>query len=446
MKNKKSAFTLIELMTVQICIMILAMIAWNNYHQYVYRAKTAEAFVVLGNMERQLRTYYYENGSFITTNPNPASAPGISAPGTQSAFGAQENWQALGMPVVPGEQVFFSYQVFAGQTETTSTNPVVNATLHAPTDDMDLVRAGLYTASNAPAALPTSYALHAKDFGLDFGIFNCAAMAGDFDQAGCMRACKEDQACIDKCKPPSDGGDIKDEGTGFSCSEQCRGDEKCIQACEGKGGSDTCIDRCNGDRRCIAACGDGDGKNPGHGQPGHNCHSSCSGNPPHGQPGHNCNGNDGGGENPGHGNPGHNCHSSCPGNPPHGNPGHHCNGNDDPDPDPEPTCEESCNGDQTCLRNSCGIGVGVDPVDPDDEEPTDGGGGNPGIQSCDPFSVSKPVDFGVRQNVGNYKWAIINAVGSVDPEDRKCSLKAKVIQVFDGDPKATGFISFDERD
>jgi len=458
-KNYKSGFTLLELVTVQVCIMILAMIAWSNYHQYVFRAKMAESFVVLGNMERQLRTYYYENGSFITTPPNPASAPGIDRPGAQNSFGNSDSWQTLGMPVVAGENVFFSYQAFAGETGQNSPDPIENEFLHSPHDDMDLIRSGLYSSSVTPAAMP-SYALHSKDFGFDFGQWDAVAQTG-WDQQACMRSCGEDQRCIDLCKPPTEGSDDKDTDGGYGLDPKDPNTK------------DTCIALCRGDRVCESKCTEGgDDKNPPHGQPGHRCDDRCDKNPPHGQPGHNC-------------------HSSCSGNPPHGHDGHICNGHDDSCEDrcrgnqeciskcgnddggggggggEEPTCEEACKGDQTCLRDSCGIGVGIDPPEPTCEEqwyaPCDGlescisqhcdddtgngGGGNPSINACDPFTISKPVDFGVRTDLARHKWVIITSVGSLDPADTKCSLKAKVIQSIDGsDPFATGFITFDERE
>lgn len=212
-KNNSIGFSLVELMTALVITGILTAVSIPAYRAYVTKTTLAEALTVIDVMDKNQLKYFAENGTFISAEPNPALTPGIDGVGKRGSFGTSNQWSALGLPVSPGSAVIFSYQAFAGQTEKTSSTPIESATLYSPNDEMDLVRSGLYNASLESVPMK-NYALHAKDFELDFGL-NFCAIADDGYQA-CIDACRGDARCESECVPDEGGDDeVPSDGSCF---------------------------------------------------------------------------------------------------------------------------------------------------------------------------------------------------------------------------------------
>lgn len=64
--NRKSGFSLVELMIVIVIIGVLAAVAVPIYSSNVMRAKMSEADASLGSIRTQLRVFYGENGEYPT--------------------------------------------------------------------------------------------------------------------------------------------------------------------------------------------------------------------------------------------------------------------------------------------------------------------------------------------------------------------------------------------
>lgn len=100
-------FTLIELMLVVIIIAILSAIGVPQYSKYVENSKTAEAYLVIGNMIKYQTSYFSENRRFMTLQWNPLHNTRV----WRSDF----FWETVGYPISPGEETLFSYMTDAGQ-------------------------------------------------------------------------------------------------------------------------------------------------------------------------------------------------------------------------------------------------------------------------------------------------------------------------------------------
>jgi type II secretory pathway pseudopilin PulG len=522
-RRLKAGTNLLELLTATVIVMILTMICYPSYKEYVDKARISEATVTLAVMEENLRTYFLHYGTFMSAAPNPSVVPGINSAGTQGSFGTSTQWTRLGEPITPGSNVTFSYQAFAGQTIPGSTQPVVNANFFSPHANMDLERRGLYVKVTEPAI--RNYALHSRDFHFDFGNLNFNACAdemnrgfsdnaskgvsgnvnsgisgnantgssgdaGGDDYSVCVAECRGDPRCVDDCSPTggskgqqcidscvSRGGrpdqcaqscnqttdgicdrSVKDDpdcvsdgggkGGDGSCELGCKGDGNCISHCSCST-KDDCEQRCRGDASCISACGV------------NHCTSYCNGDP--------------------------RCIEAC---------------------SPAQTCEERCNRDERCIE-ACSGTTGSGTGSTSKGETTSGGssggttsgettkgtttggsgsttgessggstgghttGGSTGTTTggsmgstggttmgetttgggqgagnnppCEPFTVATPADFGIRDDVSDYHWVIVDAVANLS-DGSKCTLVAKVIQTFVGEPTSTGFILFNAGD
>lgn len=420
-------FSLIELMTTLVIVIILSTVGFPMYRNYVISAKMAEAINVVDILDKNQQKYFAENGTFISTQPNPAIVPGMQSPGTSAAFGTSTEWAALGSPVTPGAAVLFSYQTFAGQTQPNSTTSIENGILYAPTANMDLERTGLYNASiqNAPMK---SYALHAKDFQFEFG-FSFNACAADTD--ACFENCAGDKDCESSCD---------------TCVAECGKDTDCQANC-GKSddeGNSQCVEACKGDKDCESQCAPDDEK------PCTN-HDECKAKFDTNQNGElddemededkdgvwdiDCTewclakANDDAG-----------CAEQCD---PKNNDGECEGATGDPD------CFNDANHDETPdVENGGGEGGGEDAQGDSDEEGGDGDGESDGddaggSNSCASFGVSTPVDFGIQADVANHAWYITSSVANFI-EGNDCTLVVKVVNIINGQNSGGGLIQIRE--
>jgi general secretion pathway protein G len=67
-KNKRSGFTLIELMVVMVILATLAVWVVPKFMDEPKRAKRVKAQVTISNLETALKTYYLDNGYYPTTD------------------------------------------------------------------------------------------------------------------------------------------------------------------------------------------------------------------------------------------------------------------------------------------------------------------------------------------------------------------------------------------
>jgi type II secretory pathway pseudopilin PulG len=431
--KKNLGFTLLELITAQVCIMILATIAFTNYKQSVNRARMAEAYVVIGSIEKNLRTHFYETGSFITTPPNPAQAPGIRSYGEPEHFGTSNEWKDLGLPISAGQQVFFSYQAFAGESQKNSPTPVINKNLNSPDANMDLERSGFYSASVTNARMK-SYAINSNDHLIDFNFLNSCANANedsDFNESTrngngvdvpetreCARACGSDRECIKAC-------DNRDNN---ACQASCKGNKSCLDACKGESCEKSCRERGGSSSECKKSCSeptdDGSDKANDGGSDRGNDEGSDKGNDGGSDRGNDegsDKGNDGGSD--------------------RGNDEGSDTGNDEGSDTGNDGGSDRGNDEGSDRGNDEGSDTGND----DGNSEPDPNQGSGQLEACLPFNVSKPSDFGVSKTAKNYLWAVITAVGSLNKGD-SCMLMGKVIQVINDDPIASGFFDISEKD
>jgi type IV pilus assembly protein PilA len=400
-------FSLIELMTTLVIVGILSAVGSPMYRDYVTSAKMAESIVVVDTMDKNQLKYFAENGRFMSTPPNPSTVPGITAPGESGVFSSNAEWSAVGLPVTAGSSVLFSYQVFAGQTLPGTSTSIETGGLYAPTTNMDLERTGLYNASFDITPM-RNYALHAKDFELDFGFGNWNACAAT--HAECIAGCRGDARCESTC-PPEEGGEdgggyVRKEGESF---------RDCIYSCQVESGTMQgwydCAETCSqdDDGHCTkvgdADCGDRD-----------SAEDVCNGIMGTGISGDPCESSDG-----------------------------QCGDNQvrhDPD---------CYNGESNDGKDGKEEGGGEEPGEEEGREGEEGGGEEPGeseggdeggSNSCASFSVSTPQDFGVQPGVVDQAFFITTAVTNLE-EGLGCTLVAKV-HVVNGPNTMGGLIQIRE--
>lgn len=378
--HKKSAgFSIIELMTVLVIIMLLAMIGFPTYQDYQNRTNLAEAESIIGTMERHLRTYFLDHGSFYSASPQPASVPGLVSLGDPSSFTPVGGWTTIGSPVGSGSNVNFSYQAFAGKTLAGSTTPVENDYLFNPTDDMNLVRR-VAAASSNHFLNPVRLAQVEEKLHLDFADVSFCANAAPQESTydACVRACRGNNDCITACRSTSD---IVDEcTTGCMAEDNRRPEEGCRTRCEapanGQCTSGYDIDCYTTDRNGARLPRTGE---------------ACASLDVMGF----CPANDGGEINDGGGGP---------------------------PPDDEGETDDG--------EYSGGGGDDEGETDEGQESGDDNESVEGSNSECSPFGINRPVDFGVEQNLENYNWVVMTAVGSFTA-GTECTLVAKVLKSLD---------------
>ena len=440
-------------------------------------------------MEKHLRTYFLDHGSFYSAAPTPATVPGLASLGDAGSFTATGGWSAIGAPVANGASVNFSYQAFAGQTPNGSTTPVVNDYLNDPTTNMNLIRR---TSSAYNYRFPHSAGIASTEEKLrfDWSDFSFCAQAATDYEACIDEACKGDQGdadciaknCVGKDGEPS-GGKTAVQNCEAACTAIGHSVDDCNKAC-GEPSDTKCNTENVADIDCYHADSDSSGKTAAQ-----NCKAGCieqnGGDPAYGEK----------------------CEIAC-GESSDGK----CNSGNAADidcySDDSSVCSSKCmdlkEGDKAECLKACEAGdkwpsdgkcfdtadtqdpdcAGRDSIDAnpcadgvlnhqdgscssagggsssDSGENSGSGGGDAGGGSesgdgstsgddsgsvsssnaeCASFGISKATDFGIQTNVPGYNWVVTTAVGNFSPGS-ECTLVAMVIQVVGGQTSKTDFI------
>jgi type IV pilus assembly protein PilA len=102
----QGGFTLIELMIVVAIIGLLSSVAIPNYKRFQLKSKSSEAKVNLAAIRTAEEAYFSEYGTYVETDPEPASVPGTG----KAYFDiTATGYETLGWR--PEGKVFFSYGV-----------------------------------------------------------------------------------------------------------------------------------------------------------------------------------------------------------------------------------------------------------------------------------------------------------------------------------------------
>ncbi|MBX7195747.1 MAG: prepilin-type N-terminal cleavage/methylation domain-containing protein [Sandaracinaceae bacterium] len=111
--QRRSGFTLIELMIVVAIVGILAALAIPAFRGYVQRSRMAESFTFLGEIRQREEAYRAEFGEYVTAPWHPSSSPYTNAAAAGWASAAVPvSWRQLG--AVPDGPTRFIYETSAG--------------------------------------------------------------------------------------------------------------------------------------------------------------------------------------------------------------------------------------------------------------------------------------------------------------------------------------------
>lgn len=120
-KKHKSGFSLVELLTVVAIVGILAAVAIPAYLNYIRKARTSEALTNLGIIALYQESFFAENDSYMTTAPSPAAVP-TYVTGPKAFDATLSGWNLLGRVIPNGEDVYFQYEITAGQIDDSGTH------------------------------------------------------------------------------------------------------------------------------------------------------------------------------------------------------------------------------------------------------------------------------------------------------------------------------------
>lgn len=156
MKKKSLGFTLPELMTVIVIIGILTATALPNYQQYIIQSKLSEAYRILGSIQKNEVTYFYENKEFYDLDNNPVS---LDQP---MSITSDAGWAKIGYPAIVGANTYFSFKARAGKIDSGGTELATSTLTGRPFANLstNTIMAASYTSPsvtcNATSATPTS--------------------------------------------------------------------------------------------------------------------------------------------------------------------------------------------------------------------------------------------------------------------------------------------------
>lgn len=124
-RDRKSGFTLIELMVTVAVVAIIAAVAMPSYRDYVIRGKIPQATNNLSTLRAQLEQYYQDNQTYVgacaagTTAPLPASDDFQYSCPTLTA----STYTARAQGVAGGPMSGFAYTIDQANTRTTTAVP-----------------------------------------------------------------------------------------------------------------------------------------------------------------------------------------------------------------------------------------------------------------------------------------------------------------------------------
>ena len=134
---RKRGFTLIELMITVGLIGVLSAIAIPNFVSYQAKSRRSEAYSNLSGLGRAEKAYQAEKDAFVESTVGVLAFPDWTAYGGMSA---KKPWDGASSAVFdevgwePEGQVFYSYEVNAGQVLACSCTLCFTATAHSDVD------------------------------------------------------------------------------------------------------------------------------------------------------------------------------------------------------------------------------------------------------------------------------------------------------------------------
>lgn len=293
--KQQSGFSVLELATVTVIVMILTILAFPAYREYVKKSKIAEARQTLGTMVTLQKTFYIQNHQFYSLKNN---GLGSEYPGQDpTKFAKLEDWDLVGYPIEVGTQTYFNYSVGAGKFDDTGTDVSTFVTpingLIPATGSFNLGASLTYNDGPKECALTVGgsiYPVTPAYFGVNSnpgGAYDWAILVARGNlEPGTESPCNfimyileatpassnvvvagksfiEFQSATDFAglngefvsTTATDGGDGGIVTPHDACVQGCDGDQNCIDGCPSVTPHDACVQACGpGNGRCTAGC------------------------------------------------------------------------------------------------------------------------------------------------------------------------------------------------